>query len=49
MPDSVSPNELIDAVRTAGGEIISVIPRRKRLEDLFVETIGTDQPVGETA
>lgn len=49
MPDNVSPNELIDAVRTAGGEIISVIPRRKRLEDLFVETISTDQPVGETA
>lgn len=40
MPDVNDPNPILDAVRTAGGEIISVIPRRKRLEDLFVETIN---------
>lgn len=47
MPDNVSPNELIDSIRTAGGEIISVIPRRKRLEDLFVETVSTAPTAGE--
>ena len=31
---------MIDAVRSAGGKIISVIPRRRRLEDLFLESVG---------
>ena len=34
-----SPNGVIDAVRNQKGTILSVVPRRKRLEDLFVETI----------
>jgi len=39
MPDDQDVNALIDSVRTQGGTIVSVIPRRKRLEDLFVETV----------
>ncbi len=41
MPDDLDPNSIVDAVRTAGGEIVSIIPRRRRLEDLFVETVAT--------
>lgn len=33
------PNGLIDHIRTSGGRIVSIIPRRKRLEDLFIETV----------
>lgn len=39
MPDSDSPNELMQSIIAAKGSIISMIPRRKRLEDLFVETV----------
>lgn len=40
MPDDLDVNELIDAIRTQGGRIQSILPRRRRLEDLFVETVG---------
>ena len=39
MPEEADPNAVIDAVRGSKGTIISVVPRRKRLEDLFVETV----------
>ncbi len=39
MPSEQDINGVVDAVRTAKGTIISVVPRRKRLEDLFVETV----------
>lgn len=39
-PDHLATDGFVDAVRSGGGTIISIIPRRKRLEDLFVETIG---------
>lgn len=39
MPDDQDPNSVLDALRTAKAQILSVIPRRKRLEDLFVETV----------
>lgn len=39
MPDSQNPNELLDSLRSAKANVLSVIPRRKRLEDLFVETV----------
>jgi ABC-2 type transport system ATP-binding protein len=38
-PDSAGSDGFLDAIRSAGGRVISVIPRRKRLEDLFVETV----------
>lgn len=40
MPDTGDANQLIDSIRSAGGKVISVIPRRKRLEDLFVESVS---------
>lgn len=39
MPDSHPTGEIIDAIRNSGGQVLSVIPRRKRLEDLFLETV----------
>ena len=39
LPESVDSNAIIDAVRAGKGTVLSVIPRRKRLEDLFVETV----------
>jgi ABC-2 type transport system ATP-binding protein len=42
IPDSDDPTAVVDAVRSAGGSIVSVIPRRKRLEDLFLELVTMD-------
>ncbi len=42
MPDDKNPNDVVTAVQSAGGEIVSVIPRRKRLEDLFLEAVSGD-------
>lgn len=39
MPDSLDANEIIASIQSAKGSILSVIPRRKRLEDLFLETV----------
>jgi ABC-2 type transport system ATP-binding protein len=39
MPEENDPNGVIDAIRGVNGRVISVVPRRKRLEDLFVETV----------
>lgn len=39
MPEGQDPNSLIDSVRSSKGKVVSIIPRRKRLEDLFVETV----------
>ncbi len=39
-PDTAQTDGMLDAIRSAGGKIVSVIPRRKRLEDIFVETIN---------
>jgi ABC-2 type transport system ATP-binding protein len=43
VPEEKDPNSVIDAVRSAKGTIVSVVPRKKRLEDLFVETV-TNKP-----
>lgn len=39
LSDSNDPNPIVDTLRSAGAKILSIIPRRKRLEDLFVETV----------
>lgn len=39
MPEEQDTNSLLDGIRTSKGKIVSVIPRRKRLEDLFVEAV----------
>jgi ABC-2 type transport system ATP-binding protein len=43
MPEENDPNSVIDAVRNQKGTIVSIVPRKKRLEDLFVETV-TSKP-----
>jgi len=42
MPDNQNPNGMIDSLRSSGAEIVSIIPRRKRLEDLFIESVSID-------
>src|SRR5581483_5814740 len=43
--DTIPTADFIDAIRAAKGTIVSIIPRRKRLEDLFVETIQSKDDV----
>lgn len=38
-PEELDPNAIIDSIRSSKGVVVSIIPRRKRLEDLFVETV----------
>ena len=38
-PEGPTVNEAIDAVRSANGHIVSVIPIKRTLEDLFVEVV----------
>lgn len=40
IPDFEDVNAILDAALSKGGKVFSVLPRRKRLEDLFVETIA---------
>lgn len=40
-------NAILDSVRSSGGRVISVIPRRKRLEDLFLETVKSPETMGK--
>lgn len=49
MHENEDPNALLDAIRTSGGKIVSVIPRKKRLEDLFIETVRKDRTVAEAS
>lgn len=39
-PESANVGAAIDELRSAKASIVSIIPRRRRLEDLFVETVG---------
>lgn len=39
MPEDNDVNAIIDGVRAQKGSVVSVVPRKKRLEDLFVETV----------
>ncbi len=40
-------NAMIDSVRSAKGTVVSVVPRKKRLEDLFVETVTAKDKAAE--
>lgn len=42
VPDTADINSMVDALRGSGAQILSVIPRRKRLEDLFIESVRED-------
>jgi ABC-2 type transport system ATP-binding protein len=44
MPEEEDINALLDGLRGKKANVMSVIPRRKRLEDLFVETVRTNTP-----
>jgi len=44
MPEVEDTSSVIDAIRGAKGKILSIVPRKKRLEDLFVETVSSKQP-----
>lgn len=39
IPEENDVNAVIDSVRSTRGKVVSVVPRKKRLEDLFVETV----------
>lgn len=39
-PEDNNVNTIIDSVRSAKGSLVSVTPRRRRLEDLFIETVN---------
>ena len=45
MPEENDPNTVIDSARSSKGKVISVVPRRKRLEDLFVETVTSTSTI----
>jgi len=49
MSEEGDVNGLLDGIRDAKGQIISVVPRRRRLEDLFIETISEKKSGGEAA
>jgi ABC-2 type transport system ATP-binding protein len=44
MPELEDTSSVIDSIRGAKGRILSIVPRKKRLEDLFVETVSSKQP-----
>ncbi len=39
MSEEGDQNAIFDAIRTAKGKVVSIVPRRKRLEDIFVESV----------
>lgn len=43
VPDDGTINQYVDALRAKSAEIVSITPRRKRLDDLFVETIQSER------
>jgi ABC-2 type transport system ATP-binding protein len=46
--DLAAVNQIVDIVRQHEGVVVSVVPQRRRLEDIFVETvgIGTGRTIG---
>jgi ABC-2 type transport system ATP-binding protein len=40
--DTAAVNQIVDLVRQHGGQIVAVVPQRRRLEDIFVETVGLE-------
>jgi ABC-2 type transport system ATP-binding protein len=40
--DQAAVNEIVDLVRQHGGQLVSVMPQRRRLEDIFVEIVGIE-------
>jgi ABC-2 type transport system ATP-binding protein len=42
MPDTGDINNVLQGVLAKKGTVVSVVPRRKRLEDLFLESVASD-------
>lgn len=42
LPDDAETGAILDAIRASGGKVESLVPRRKRLEDLFIESVADD-------
>ncbi len=42
MPDTHNTNAVVDLARSSGGSVLSIIPRRIRLEDLFLQSVAED-------
>lgn len=42
LPDGLDTGAIIDGVRSMNGKIVGLVPRRKRLEDLFIESVSVD-------
>lgn len=42
LSDAIGPDTVVHKIHSGGGEIVSIIPRRKRLEDLFLEAVSDD-------
>lgn len=42
MDEDESVDGVVDGIRAAGGHIVSIIPRRIRLEDLFIQSVSED-------
>jgi ABC-2 type transport system ATP-binding protein len=38
--DTEAVNQIVDLIRQHGGTLVSVVPQRRRLEDIFVESVG---------
>jgi ABC-2 type transport system ATP-binding protein len=47
MAEDEDISAVIDGIRSRKGKILSIVPRKKRLEDLFVETV-TSKPTPKT-
>lgn len=44
LPEGEELNGIVDAIRAVKGTVVSMVPRKKRLEDLFVETVRSKTP-----
>jgi ABC-2 type transport system ATP-binding protein len=44
IPDEVGVNDIVDLIRNGKGSIVSVIPLKRTLEEIFVETVGLAGP-----
>ncbi len=44
IPSEVGVNDVVDLIRSANGNVVSVIPLKRTLEEIFVETVGLAGP-----
>lgn len=49
VPEDENVNAMIDAIRGAKGNVLSIVPRKKRLEDLFLQTVADATKASDAA